>query len=108
GKEFWIKWFIASDNEYYEKEAWNFLCRKHEVMRAAWIARNLKPSQLESYQNRKPFLRNVEIEENLDGLIEIINELEMINDPEKQGSEKLAEQKNNEKTLIEAIRKMLP
>ena len=75
GQVFWIQWFIASANLQYEKTAWNILWQKHGVMRASWIARKLRPINLASYQNRRPFINNVVLENALNALQDKSNEL---------------------------------
>ena len=50
GKNFWIQWFIASGSKKSEYEAWQVLCSKHFVYRAAWIARQLKPKNINDFK----------------------------------------------------------
>lgn len=58
GREFWLRWYIASGLEIHEKEAWNRLWRKHGVMRASWIVRSLRPLNLPSYDNMEAAMKN--------------------------------------------------
>lgn len=50
GKFFWLQWYIASGNADREYEAWDVLCKKYPVYRAAWICRCLKPDDIDSFK----------------------------------------------------------
>ncbi|WP_407451525.1 hypothetical protein [Fibrobacter sp.] len=70
GKFFWIQWYIASGSDVREYEAWEVLCRKYPVYRAAWICRCLKPEYIDDYRPghklfyRRPYSNLASIEEN--------------------------------------------
>ena len=53
GKEFWIRWFIASGGEKREYEAWQVLCDKYAVERAAWIVHNTVIKDVDKYRKGK-------------------------------------------------------
>ena len=70
GKHFWLQWFIASGSRKHEYEAWQVLCDKYPVYRAAWIARQLKPDDVSNFRKdggnyfyRRPYTKIVELEE---------------------------------------------
>lgn len=73
GTFFWFQWYIASGDEDREYEAWENLCSKYPVHRAAWICRVLKPTNIEKYRKsykgedslfmRRPFYKMKEIRE---------------------------------------------
>jgi len=71
-KRFWIQWYIASGNKEREYEAWQVLCAKYPVYRAAWLVRQLRPANIGSYKekenifNTRPFIKISEIQENID------------------------------------------
>lgn len=50
GKSFWLQWFIASGSRKREYEAWQVLCAKYPVHRAAWIVRRLKPANINDFK----------------------------------------------------------
>lgn len=50
GKFFWIQWYIASGSDVREYEAWEVLCKKYPVYRAAWICRCLRPEYIDEYR----------------------------------------------------------
>lgn len=70
GKFFWIQWYIASGSDIREYEAWEVLCRKYPVYRAAWICRCLRPDYIDDYRPgqklfyRRPYSNMATIEEN--------------------------------------------
>lgn len=70
GKFFWIQWYIASGSDIREYEAWEVLCRKYPVYRAAWICRCLRPDYIDDYKPghklfyRRPYSNLANIEEN--------------------------------------------
>lgn len=99
GKRFWIKWFIASGNKIYEKEAWNIFCQKYDVMRASWIARMLYPLNLSSFLERRPYKNSEELQRILSELIEIVSECRL--------SESYS-QTVNENNVKQCIGKMIP
>ena len=88
GKRFWIRWFIASANRIYEKEAWNVLCRKHTVMRASWIVRMLFPLNRHLHEDRRPYKNNKEMEEVLSDLVKSSNEYDLSESKSKVVNEK--------------------
>lgn len=55
GKFFWIQWFIASGCKKREKEAWDTLCSKYPVYKAAWICDALRPSNFEAIREGKNY-----------------------------------------------------
>lgn len=61
-KYFWLQWFIASGSDTREFEAWQVLCSRYDVDKAAWLARCLHPASLPDFMSRRPYLRinNVE------------------------------------------------
>lgn len=50
GKAFWAQWYIASGCEKREYEAWENLCTKYPVRRAAWIINRVRPYDLASFR----------------------------------------------------------
>ncbi len=46
GQDYWNKYYSASGQVNKQKEAWRFLCAKYGVTRAAWIIRQLFPTNL--------------------------------------------------------------
>lgn len=46
GKFFWLQWFIASGSPRREYEAWQVLCGKYPLYRAAWICRTMRPETI--------------------------------------------------------------
>lgn len=99
GKKFWIKWFIASGNRIYEKEAWDVLWRKHTVMRASWIVRTLYPPKLDTFLNRRPYKNNKEMEELLAKMIESSNKYDLSEAKSKD---------DNESQMHEFVTEILP
>ena len=99
GKRFWIKYFIASENESHEREAWSSFWRKFEVMRASWIARTLRPEELSKFSDRQPFKNSGVLEKLLDELVEISNNYNI--DESKS-------QTCNESKVIEMVQVFLP
>ena len=71
-KCFWIQWYIASGSKKREYEAWQALCAKYPVYRAAWLVRKLKPSNTRGFRKEgtqfknRPFVEIPKIEENID------------------------------------------
>ena len=70
GKTFWLQWFIASGSRKREYEAWQILCDKYPVYRAAWIARQLRPRNINDFKKengklfyRRPYTKMAEIEQ---------------------------------------------
>ena len=61
GKFFWVQWYIASGCEKREKEAWDTLCSKYPLYKAAWICDMLRPKEFEKirkggdYFYRRPY-----------------------------------------------------
>ena len=70
-KSFWTQWYIASGNSTREYEAWQALCAKYPVYRAAWLVRRLKPEYFSrirktpNFSERQPFNKMPEIERNI-------------------------------------------
>lgn len=68
GKFFWIQWYIASGSDAREYEAWEVLCKKYPVHRAAWICRCLRPKYIDEYRPwqklfyRRPYTSLTDIE----------------------------------------------
>ena len=65
GKFFWIQWYIASGCEHREYEAWENLCTKYPLYKAARICRELKPTDFEKFKkkgdvffHRRPYANN--------------------------------------------------
>lgn len=83
GKKFWIQCFIASGSEKNEYEAWQVLCAKYPVHRAAWIARTLKPNELARYRkgemwfNLRPYPAMAEMQEACRDIYRYLGELDM-------------------------------
>ena len=50
GKLFWLQWFIASGSPRREYEAWQVLCRKYPLYRAAWICRTMRPKEIDKFR----------------------------------------------------------
>lgn len=80
GKFFWIQWYIASGCEHREYEAWENLCTKYPLYKAARICRELKPTDFEKFKkkgdvfyHRRPYANNVNVENNGDNLQEKSN-----------------------------------
>ena len=71
-KSFWIQWYIAGGSKEREYEAWQTLCAKYPVYRAAWLVRQLKPTNIKDFRedgtkfNARPFIKIPEIRENID------------------------------------------
>ncbi|MDL2308325.1 hypothetical protein LJC53_01940 [Bacteroidales bacterium OttesenSCG-928-C03] len=69
GKTFWLQWFIASGNQMREYESWQALCVKYPVYRAAWIARQLKPNNINKFKSggtlfyRRPYVSIREVDD---------------------------------------------
>ena len=55
GKFFWLQWFIASGSPRREYEAWQVLCRKYPLYRAAWICRTLRPETIDKFRSGGEF-----------------------------------------------------
>ena len=74
GKYFWLQWYIASGSKKREYEAWQVLCDKYPIYRAAWIARSLKPEELSRFRigedlfYRRPYQKMEEIESACDNI----------------------------------------
>lgn len=70
-KCFWIQWYIAGGNKKREYEAWQALCFKYPVYRAAWLVRKLKPLNINDFRKtgaqfmERPFTEIPEIRENI-------------------------------------------
>lgn len=60
GKFFWIQWYIASGCESREYEAWENLCSKYPLYKAARICRELKPTDInkDKFNCRRPYVNN--------------------------------------------------
>lgn len=79
GRWFWMQWFIASGSEKREYEAWQVLCKKFPVARAAWIARKTRLKDLSRYRGdlagsegslfyRRPYTRLAHVDEACDDI----------------------------------------
>lgn len=74
GKYFWIQWYIASGCEKREKEAWDVLCSKYPLYKAAWICDALRPKNFEGirtggqYFYRRPYANRNEADTTCSGL----------------------------------------
>lgn len=73
GKFFWIQWYIASGCERREYEAWENLCSKYPLYKAARISRELKPTDFDkfkkkgdAYFHRRPYANNTNVINNDD------------------------------------------
>ncbi|NLB76489.1 MAG: hypothetical protein GX799_08495 [Crenarchaeota archaeon] len=53
-KHFWLQWFIASGSKHREYEAWQVLCSKYPIHRAAWLCRQLKPNNISDFKADGP------------------------------------------------------
>lgn len=60
GKFFWIQWYIASGCERREYEAWENLCSKYPLYKAARICRELKPVDFneDKFKHRRPYVNS--------------------------------------------------
>ena len=78
GKEFWIRWFIASGGEKREYEAWQVLCDKYPVERAAWIVHSTRIKDLDKYRQgqelfyRRPYQNLGSIDESCSKIYECL------------------------------------
>lgn len=81
GKFFWLQWFIASGCEKREYEAWESLCLKYPLHRAAWIARRLKLTNLKSVYKgaelfyRRPYVAN---KVNSDSSLSLVSSVDVV------------------------------
>ncbi|MCR5568419.1 MAG: hypothetical protein K6G31_04005 [Paludibacteraceae bacterium] len=81
GRFFWLQWYIASGNEEREYEAWEVLCRKYSVSRAAWICRCLKPKGINDFKKggrlfyRRPYGEIDSVFENCNKIYEDISQI---------------------------------
>ena len=71
GKFFWIQWYIASGCEHREYEAWENLCSKYPLYKAARICRELKPTDFDKFKkkgdalfHRRPYANNTNVVDN--------------------------------------------
>ena len=60
GKFFWIQWYIASGCERREYEAWENLCSKYPLYKAARICRELRPVDFgkDTFKHRRPYVNS--------------------------------------------------
>lgn len=83
GKFFWIQWYIASGSDVREYEAWEVLCKKYPVYRAAWICRCLKPEYIDDYKPgkklfyRRPYHKLDVIEENCQKIYDYVAKISL-------------------------------
>ena len=73
-KTFWVQWYIAGGSPKREYEAWQVLCTKYFVTRAAWLVRQLKPENIAHFRengeqfNLRPFTKMPDIEKNINSI----------------------------------------
>ena len=83
GKFFWIQWYIASGSDVREYEAWEVLCKKYPVYRAAWICRCLRPEFIDDYKPgkklfyRRPYHKLDVIEENCQKIYDYVAKISL-------------------------------
>ena len=60
GKFFWIQWYIASGCDRREYEAWENLCSKYPLYKAARICRELRPVDFgkDTFKHRRPYVNS--------------------------------------------------
>lgn len=113
GKFFWMQWFIASGCRKREREAWDVLCAKYPVYRAAWICRKLRPHELEKYRNddgqwayRRPYPHMEEIEAAINDIYESLCKINF-DETEKIGGDAASDEESRfEKDVREQIYKV--
>ena len=94
GKFFWMQWYIASGSDVREFEAWEVLCKKYPVYRAAWICRCLRPAYIDDYRPgkkffyRRPFHKLDVIEENCQKIYDYVAKISLyLSEEQKTTSE---------------------
>lgn len=81
GTFFWFQWYIASGDEEREYEAWENLCSKYPVHRAAWICRTLRPKDIVNYRKggvqfgNRPYVGMEEIEKKCSAIYETLEKI---------------------------------